>query len=387
MAKVVTFLGTRPEIIKLSPLIPLLAQTFDHRLVHSGQHYAREMEDVFFEELRLPRADYHLQAGSDTQGRQIARMMIALEDVLLKERPDALVTLGGTNTALAGALIGNKLNVRVGHLEAGIRTFNQRAPEETNRVLIDRMSTWLFAPDELARDHLLAEGLHDRAIAIVGSTTIDACRRNLRLAESRSIMAQLNLVSREYIALTLHRAENTEKEVLSEIVAAIKALSRIWPIVFPIHPRTLQALGDENPFGPNVKVISPLGYLDMLNLLSHARALLTDSSGLQEEAVVLGTPALVMRNETEWMYLIEVGANALVGNTYRSLMDRAWPLIASDSALQAMRRRAVSLPGGASLRIVRRLKHDLGTTAHPSTIAQPPTDNSLLETVESAGAS
>jgi len=380
MAKVVTFLGTRPEIVKLSPLIPLLAQTFDHTLVHSGQHYSREMEGVFFEELRLPGVDYNLQTGSDTQGRQIARMMIGLEDTLLKENPDALVVLGGTNTALVGALVGNKLGIRVAHLEAGIRTFNSRAPEEINRALIDRMSTWLFAPDEMARDHLLAEGLAEPKIAIVGSTTIDACRRNLQLAESRSIVSRLKLAPSEYIVLTLHRAENTEKGALGEIVAAINALSRIWPIVFPIHPRTLQALGNENPFSSNVIVINPLGYLDMLNLVSQARALLTDSSGLQEEAVVLGTPALVMRNETEWTYLIEVGANALVGNTYRSLMDRAWPLIASDSALQAMRRRAVSLPGGATLRIIRWLEHDLGTSVHHGAAAQPQTDGLPLET-------
>ncbi|MGH2592098.1 MAG: non-hydrolyzing UDP-N-acetylglucosamine 2-epimerase [Anaerolineae bacterium] len=387
MAKVVTFLGTRPEIVKLSPLIPLLAQTFDHTLVHSGQHYSHEMEGVFFEELRLPRVDYNLQTGSDTQGRQIARMMIGLEATLLKENPDALVVLGGTNTALVGALVGNKLGLRVAHLEAGIRTFNSRAPEEINRVLIDRMSTWLFAPDEMARDHLVAEGLAEPKIAIVGSTTIDACRRNLQLAESRSIVFRLQLAPSEYIVLTLHRAENTEKGTLGEIVAGINALSRIWPIVFPIHPRTLQALGNENPFSSNVIVINPLGYLDMLSLVSQARALLTDSSGLQEEAAVLGTPALVMRNETEWTYLIGVGANALVGNTYRSLMDRAWPLIASDAALQAMRRKAVSLPGGATLRILRRLEHDLGATAHPPTTDRPQTDRLLLESVESAGAS
>ncbi len=384
MAKIVTFLGTRSEIVKLSPLIPLLSQTFEHTLVHSGQHYARELDSIFFEELRLPLAHYNLQARSDTQGKQIARMMIDLEPILIEERPDALAVLGGTNTALTGALVANKLGVRIAHLEAGIRTFNQRAPEEINRVLIDRMSTWLFVPDESARDHLLAEGLDGRKIAIVGSTTIDACRRSMRLAETRSIVSSLNLTPNEYVALTLHRAENTEKETLREIVSAINALARIWPIVFPIHPRTFQALGNENPFSSDVKMISPLGYLDMLSLTRNARALLTDSSGLQEEAVVLGTPALVMRNETEWAYLIEVGANALVGNTYRSLMDRAWPLIASDVALQAMRRRAVSLPGGASLRVIRRLESDLGVASPPRPASQIETAASLPTAAESA---
>jgi len=359
VAKVATFLGTRPEIIKLSPLIPLLAQSFVHVLVHSGQHYTRQMDGVFFEELGLPRADYNLHTGSDPQARQIARMMIGLEQILLDQRPDALLIAGGTNTALAGALTAAKLGVPVAHLESGVRTHNAHAPEEVNRVLIDRIATWLFAPDAAARERLLSESLDDRRIHVVGSTTIDACRRSLRLAESRPIVSQLGLTPREYIVLTLHRAENTQPTTLREIVSAIEALARIWTVVFPIHPRTLQALGGSHPFSENVKAIDPLGYLDMLNLARQARVLLTDSSGLQEEALVLGTPALVMRNDSEWPSLIEAGANALVGNTYRSLMDRAWPLIASDSSLDAMRRRAVSLPGGAALRIRRILQHEL----------------------------
>jgi UDP-N-acetylglucosamine 2-epimerase (non-hydrolysing) len=379
VAKVLTFLGTRPEIIKLSPLIPMLSQTFQHILVHSGQHFTHEMDGVFFDELRLPKPHYHLQAGSEVPSKQIARMMIELGDILLKEHPDALIVVGATNTTLAGALTANKLGIRAAHLEAGIRTFNPRAPEEVNRTLADRLSTWLFAPDETAREHLLAEGLNDQRITIVGSTTIDACRRNLRLAESHTIVNKLKLTANEYVVLTLHRSENTDGQTLAEIVTAVNALSRIWPIVFPIHPRTLRALGKKDMLGSGVTVIDPLGYLDMLSLVRHARALLTDSSGLQEEAVVLGTPALVMRNETEWTYPIQAGANALVGNTYRSLMDRAWPIIASDTALQAMRRKAVSLPGGATLRIVRKLEHDLGVVSEHPTPATPDADAAELE--------
>jgi UDP-N-acetylglucosamine 2-epimerase (non-hydrolysing) len=363
VAKVVTFLGTRPEIIKLSPLIPLLAQQFDHVLVHSGQQHTPEMESVFFDELRLPAADYTLQTGADSGAKQIAQMMLGLEQILSEQRPDALLVLGEANTALAGALTGVKSGVRVAHVEAGIRTFNPRVPEEINRVLVDRLSSWLFAPDEIARDHLQAEGISPQNVYTVGSTTIDACRRNLKLAEARSTVSRFKLSPREYIVLTLHRAENTAAETLREIMTAINALARIWPVVFPIHPTLLHMLNGELPFSANVKVINPLGYLDMLNLTRHARALLTDSSGLQEEAVVLGTPALVMRNETEWPTLVEVGANALVGNTYQSLMDRAWPLIASDAALDNMRHRAVSLPGGAAQRIARILQQQIGNSA------------------------
>ncbi|HJW84782.1 MAG TPA: UDP-N-acetylglucosamine 2-epimerase (non-hydrolyzing) [Anaerolineae bacterium] len=363
MAKVVTFLGTRSEIIKLSPLVQRLAQSCQHVIVHSGQHFLPDMGAVFFEELRLPRPDYNLQVGSDSPTRQIANMMTGLEAVLSQERPDGLVVLGGTSTALAGALAGVKLGIRVAHVEAGVRTFNWRAPEEINRVLIDRMSSWLFAPDERARDHLLSEGLDLSRLHVVGSTTIDACRRYLHLAESRAIVARLKLNPREYLVLTLHRAENTEPHVLGDILQAITALSRIWPIVFPIHPRTLHALGDQEPFGPEVIVIDPLGYLDMLKLVGSARALLTDSSGLQEEAAVMNTPALILRNETEWPSLVETGSSALVGNTYQSLMDRAWPLIASKPALEAMRARAVAPTGGAAMRIARILESEWNTAA------------------------
>jgi UDP-N-acetylglucosamine 2-epimerase (non-hydrolysing) len=379
VAKVVTFLGTRPEIIKLSPLIPLLAQNFEHVLIHSGQHYTRELEGVLFEELGLSQPQYNLQAGSGPQARQVARMMIGLEEILLEQRPDALIVLGGANTALAGALTSVKLGIRVAHVEAGLRTFNTRMPEEINRILIDRISGWLFAPDEIAREHLLSEGVDDRNVHVVGSTTVDACRRNLRLAEARPLPSAQTLTARQYVVLTLHRAENTEQATLDEIVTTVNALSRIWPVVFPVHPRTRQQLGDANPFGPNVELTSPLGYLDMLNLILHARALLTDSSSLQEEAVVLGTPALVMRNETEWPRLIDIGANALVGNTYRSLMDRAWPIIASDAALEAMRNRAVSLPGGAAMRIARTLRDELTPGARSRSTASHAAHDTPLE--------
>lgn len=362
MAKIVTLMGTRSDTIKLSPIVPLLAQSFDRVLIHSGQHFSREMQDVFFEELRLPPPQHNLEVGAGSQAHQIASVMLGLEPVLIKENPDALLVLGGSSTALAGALTAAKLGVRIAHIEAGVRTGNLRAPEESNRAIIDRVTHWLFAPTEAARQNLISEGLPQDHIQLVGSTTVDACMRHLRLAEASPLLSRLALIPREYIALTLHRAENTEKETLREIVAAVNALSRIWPIVFPIHPRTQHILGDQAHFDPNVKVINPLGYLDMLKLIRNARVLLTDSCGLQEEALVLGTPALVMRNESEWPSTIDTGASALVGNSYKSLMDRAWPLIASDTSLQDMRHRASAPAGGASLRIVRALERDLSST-------------------------
>lgn len=386
VAKIVTFLGTRSEIIKLSPLVPLLAHAFEHRLVHSVQGEMREMESALLAELRLPTPDYQLEASSDTQGRQIANMMIELERILLDESPQALVVTGGTNTALAGGLVGNKLGIPIAHVGAGIRTFNSRAPEEINRILIDRMAMWLLAPDESARDHLLAEGLAGQKIDLVGSTTIDACRRNMQQMPADATTARLGLNPNEYIVVTLHRAENTVKGVVQEIVAAINALSHIWPIIFPAHRHTLQAINEAGAFDASVKVIEPPGYLDMLQLTRQARALLTDSSGLHEEAAVLGTPALILRHETEWPALIESGGSVLVGNTYRSLMDRAWPILASESGLRSMRRKAVAPPGGAALRIVRRLEHDL-VTKGALTIGQPAANPLALKRLEASSLS
>ena len=369
MAKVVTFLGTRSDTIKLSPLIPLLARNFQHVLVHSGQHDAREMGGALCQELGLPAPDVELRAGSHSDARQIAQMMLGLEQVLLEQRPAALVVLGGANTALAGALTGAKLGVRVAHLEAGLRTFNLHAPEETDRVVIDRMSHWLFAPDAAARAHLVAEGLDAHTIHVVGSTTIDACRQWAASAGGRGTLARLKVDPHQYLVLTLHRVENTVPDTLREIVSAVNALGKLWPIVFPIHPRTLRALPGERPFADSVKVIPPVSYLDMLNLVRNARALLTDSIGLQEEAAVLGIPALIMRNETEWQRPVEAGVSILVGNTYRSLMDRAWPTLALDTALSEMRRKALDLPGGAALRVAQCLARDLAAPNLESPVA------------------
>lgn len=350
MAKIVTVLGTRPEIIKLSPLLPLLYERYEHVLVHTGQHYSHEMDGAFFTELGLRQADYALGVGSGSHGEQTGRMLARLEPVLLAERPDAVLVQGDTNTTLAGALCAAKLNLFVIHLEAGGRSFNRFAPEELNRIVVDHIAALLLAPDQVAYDNLIAEGLPDGRIRMVGSSVIDAVQRNQALAVGSSILERLGLERGDYVALTLHRAENTTRDTLPGILRAIERLAQDVRIVFPVHPRTARAIAAMRlDVPPDVVAIDPLGYLDTIKLVACARALLTDSGGLQEEAAVLGTPVLVLRNETEWRYLVDAGCQTLIGNTYDAIVDgaRRW---LEPEALASLRTSRAPIRAGASVR-------------------------------------
>lgn len=363
MRKVVTVVGTRPELVKFSPVIPLLEAVFDQRLVHSGQHYSYAMDALFFEELALPAPHYRLEVGSGSHAEQTARILTRFEPVLLQEQPDAVLVLGDTNTTLAGALTAAKLHIPVAHLEAGCRSFNRQMPEELNRIAVDHWATWCFAPGERERLQLLQEGIPATAITVVGSTAIDACLRSRPLAASRSIVADLGLRPDGYLLLTLHRAENTLPDVLWELLAAFNRLAERWPIVFPLHPRTravlagLQAAHPTWQLHPQLRLIEPVGYLDMVQLLLQARAVLTDSGGLQEEAATLGTPLLIVRQETEWQYLVEAGAAVLIGNEGATLVERAWSWLEQGHA--AFRPLDVHAQQGAAERIVARLQEVL----------------------------
>jgi len=350
VGKIVTVLGTRPEIIKLSPLLPLLSDRYHHVLVHTGQHYSHEMDGAFFAELGLPQADYALGVGSGLHGEQTGRMLARLEPVLMAERPDAVLVQGDTNTTLAGALCAAKLNLFVIHLEAGGRSFNRFAPEELNRIVVDHIAALLLAPDQVAYENLIAEGLPAEHIRLVGSTAIDAVERNRALAAGSSVLERLGLEPGGYVTLTLHRAENTTADSLPGILRAVGRLAEDVRIVFPVHPRTahaIEALGLQVP--PDVVAVDPLGYLDTIKLVACARALLTDSGGLQEEAAVLGTPVLVLRNETEWRYLVDAGCQKLIGNTYDAILDGARRWLTPD-ALASLRSNRPPIRSGASAR-------------------------------------
>lgn len=352
MKTVLTVLGTRPEIIKLSPLVPLLQERFHHILVHSGQHYSFEMDAVFFSELGLPAADYTLSVGSASHGEQTARMLARLEPILLETKPDMVLVQGDTNTAMAGGLCAAKLNIPVAHLESGGRSFNRQMPEELNRIILDHISLLLLAADETAERNLLAEGLPAARIRMIGSSVIDAVERNRRHAERSAILDRMEVTAGEYLALTLHRSENTTAEILPGMIRVLGELAEAQPIVFLAHPRTIAAMrayGVEMP--ASIRVSEPLGYLDTLKLVGNARALLTDSGGLQEEAGALGTPTLILRNETEWRYLVEAGMHVLVGNTYQSIRDGAAQWLRPE-ALAALRAAPAPIRPGASERAV-----------------------------------
>lgn len=359
--RVITVVGTRPELIKFSPVIPLLTEAFAHRLVHTGQHYSYAMDALFFEELRLPAPDYRLEVGSASHGVQTARILERIEPVLIAGAPSAVLVLGDTNTTLAGALAAAKLHIPVIHLEAGCRSFNRAMPEEINRVVADHVAAWCLAPGERERAHLRAEGIADSRIHVVGSTAIDACVRNAPLAAERTLVRQLGLTQNAYVLLTLHRAENTIPETLRDMLEAINVLAETWPFVFPIHPRTRavwEALTPPVTLHPQIHVIEPVGYLDILHLAQNARAVMTDSGGLQEEAATLGVPLLVARQETEWAYLVEAGAAVLAGNTRAAILETAPALLQQGRA--AFIPVDVTPQRGAAARIVAVLARILG---------------------------
>ena len=352
MRSLLTFLGTRPEIVKLSPVLPLLDTRLAHTIVHSGQHYSYEMDAQFFDELGLRRPDHSLAVGSASHGEQTARMLARLEPVIAERRPDAVLVQGDTNTTLAGALCAAKLGIPVVHLEAGARAFDRYMPEELNRIVVDHVSSLLLAADDVAATNLKAEGLAKERIRIIGSTAIDAVRQVLDRLDGSAILDRLGLVPGGYVAVTAHRARNTAPDILPGLLAALGEIATRHQVVFPLHPRTRGAMADQGLTMPaGVLVTEPLGYLDTLRLVRDARALLTDSGGLQEESAVLGTPTLILRFETEWMYLVTAGAHKLVGNTPASIGEGAARWL-SDAGLAEIRATPVPITPGASFAAV-----------------------------------
>ena len=309
--------GTRPEIIKLAPVIEALERN-EYVLIHTGQHYDYEMDRIFFEELGLPEPDYNLHVGSGTHAVQTGKAMMGVEKIVMREKPDVTVVHGDTNAALSGALASAKVQVPVAHVEAGLRSNNRRMPEEINRVVVDHVSEILFTSTELARKNLLREGIPEERIYVVGNTVVDAVLRHSKTADARSkILKDLGIEGEEYAVVTAHRAENVDtKENLEKLVEII--LSIPITVVYPMHPRTekmlkLHGLWDRLQSAENVVITKPLGYFDFLKLLKHARFVMTDSGGVQEEAVTLKVPCITLRNSTERPETLETGYNVLVG--------------------------------------------------------------------------
>lgn len=311
-------LGTRPEIIKMSPLIrECEAQAQDFFILHTGQHYSFEMDKAFFDDLELPHPWYNLDAGSSSHAEQTGRIMAGIEKVLVDEKPDAVLVQGDTNTVLAGALAAAKLHIKIGHVEAGLRSFDRSMPEEINRVVADHVSDYLFAPTKMAGDNLLGEGIGRSHIHITGNTIVDALSQNLEISKrSGDVLKELGLKPGEYFLVTAHRQENVDSE--ERLKSILKGLGRVHdqfslPIVFPVHPRTEKMIREFGITPEGITLIRPQGFLNFLQLEANARLVLTDSGGVQEETCILGVPCVTLRDNTERPETIDVGSNVLAG--------------------------------------------------------------------------
>jgi len=341
--KIAFIIGTRPEIIKMSPLIDEVDKRgMDYILIHTGQHYDHEMSQQFFLDLELSQPHYNIGVGSDSHGKQTAVMMEGIEKVLLAEKPDIVLVQGDTNAVLAGALVAAKLHIAVGHVEAGLRSYDKTMPEEINRMVADVCTNLFFVPTEETAINLLFEGISPENIFITGNTVVDACYRNLKIAGKTSqIMSQLE-IDGDILSLTLHRAENVDdRERLGNIVKALLNVEDLT-IVFPVHPRTLKTLKEFGMYSqlekaPHIKMIKPIGYLDFLILQSNSKLMITDSGGIQEEAITLDVPCLTLRYNTERPETVQAGGNILVGSDTEKITKTVSRILADDELYQRMR--------------------------------------------------
>jgi UDP-N-acetylglucosamine 2-epimerase (non-hydrolysing) len=309
--------GTRPNFVKTAPVISAMRSRVPegrHVIVHTGQHYDRLMSEVFLEELGVPTPDHMLEVGSGTHAQQTARTMERLEPVIEAERPDLLVVPGDVNSTLAAVLTATKMDVPVAHVESGLRSFDLSMPEEVNRIVADRFSSHLFLHSQEAIGNLRAEGIAQERMHFVGNTMIDTLVALRERIAAAGTAARLDLSPGSYLLVTLHRPALVDGPLLAETVAQLSHLAREMPVVFPVHPRTrkmMEAAGGGTP--ENLMLIEPLGYLDFLSLLTDARAVLTDSGGIQEETTYLGVPCFTLRANTERPVTVELGTNTLLG--------------------------------------------------------------------------
>ena len=318
--RVATVVGARPQFVKAAPVSRALRTRHTEILIHTGQHYDVRMSDVFFEELEIPAPDHHLGVGSGPHGRQTGEMLARIEQVLESESFDFVLIFGDTNSTLAGALAGAKLHIPVAHVEAGLRSFNRRMPEEINRVVADHVSDLLFCPTQVAVDNLTAEGI-TRGVHLVGDVMLDTLRMQVKRGlPTQRLLASLDLQPQQYVLATIHRAENTDDpRRLASILAGLDALAE--PVVLPLHPRTRAALDRHqlNPGNGHVKLVEPLSFAEMLAAEASARVIVTDSGGVQKEASWLRVPCVTVREETEWVETVESGWNVLVGTEERAI--------------------------------------------------------------------
>jgi UDP-N-acetylglucosamine 2-epimerase (non-hydrolysing) len=315
--KTVSIIGARPQFIKYAPLSKELKKTHQDALIDTGQHYDYRMNKIFFNELGIPEPDYNLGVGSGTHAYQTGQMLKGIADILERVNPDMVIVYGDTNSTIAGALSAAKLGIKVAHVEAGLRSFDKSMPEEINRVLTDHCSDYLFCPTGTAVDNLKREGV-TKGVYLTGDVMVDALNFNKEIAERSNILGNLGLTNKQYLVVTVHRVSNTDiQENLEGIANALIRLCELGEtILFPVHPRTMKVLktyGLFNRLKEAVTLTEPLGYLEFLKVLNHAKKVLTDSGGIQKEAYILKVPCITLRENTEWVETVEDGWNILVG--------------------------------------------------------------------------
>jgi UDP-N-acetylglucosamine 2-epimerase (non-hydrolysing) len=312
--RVVHVVGTRPNFVKMAPVIAALGERFpDWRslVVHTGQHYDRAMSEIFFEELGVPAPDHMLGVGSGTHAEQAGRVLERLEPVLRTEQPDLVLVPGDVNSTLAAALCASRLGIAVGHVESGLRSFDRTMPEEINRIVTDHVAALCFLHSQEAIDNLAAEGIDDGRARFVGNTMIDTLVALERRFRAREAAAALGLEPGSYLLVTLHRPALVDGPLLADAIAALAKVAATMPVVFPVHPRTRRGLAGEQPAG--LRLVDPIGYLDFLSLESDAAAVLTDSGGIQEETTYLGVPCFTLRENTERPVTVRAGTNTVLG--------------------------------------------------------------------------
>jgi UDP-N-acetylglucosamine 2-epimerase (non-hydrolysing) len=361
--KVLSVVGTRPNMMKIAPIAAELARRgdeFEHVLVHTGQHYDRELSEIFLEELGVGEPDFALGVGSGSHAQQMARVMERLEPVLLETEPDVVLVPGDVNSTLAAALTAAKLQLPVGHVEAGLRSFDRTMPEEINRIVADQVSQLLFIHSPEARDNLLAEGCPAEAIHDVGNTMIDSLVAMRERIDAAGAPEARGLVRGEYLVVTLHRPNLVDGPLLTEAVAQLEVVSEALEVVFPVHPRTrasLEALGVDVA-SERLRLIEPVGYVEFLSLVGGSAGVLTDSGGIQEETTYLGLPCLTLRANTERPITVSMGTNTLLGLDPARIGD-------APALLDEARERETQVPplwdGHAAERIVDVLSRTLGS--------------------------
>ena len=313
--KIAIILGTRPEIIKMAPIIgELWRKKIEYFIIHSGQHYSYNLDKVFFEQLSLPKPDYKLEVGSASSGEQTALIISRAEKILVKNRPDIVLVQGDTNTVLGGTIAARKLDIPVGHIEAGLRSYDESMPEELNRRLTDHCSNFLFVPTKKAQQILLGEGISKKKIFLTGNTIVDSIKHNLSKVTN---LDKLNSIPKEFFLVSLHRQENVDNpKRFKNIIRGLKKIKKEYnvPIIFPIHPRSKKMARKFKIDFKGISVISPVNYLQFLYLQKNARLVLTDSGGIQEESCILKIPCVTLRDNTERSETLEVGSNLLAGS-------------------------------------------------------------------------